>query len=94
MIIAGVWHSKLYLRKSILKTHCRTTIVMYNFFTVSKPKVRKVERCVTIHTPKCSKDEVLRSQTYQQFMRNMEQIIELLDDTEPPNFESGICKRI
>ncbi|TMW44236.1 hypothetical protein DOY81_010684, partial [Sarcophaga bullata] len=54
----------------------------------SKPKVRKVERNLSVHTPKCSKDDVLRSQTYQQFMRNMEQIIELLDDTESPNFES------
>ncbi|KAL9926619.1 nipped-B cohesin loading factor isoform 2-T4 [Glossina fuscipes fuscipes] len=54
----------------------------------SKPKVRRVERVIPSHTSKCSKDDVLRSQTYQQFMRNMEQIIELLDDTESPNFES------
>lgn len=32
----------------------------------------------------------MKSQTYQQFMKNMEQIIELLDDTESPNFNSGI----
>uniref|UniRef100_A0A1I8MP61 Uncharacterized protein n=1 Tax=Musca domestica TaxID=7370 RepID=A0A1I8MP61_MUSDO len=30
----------------------------------------------------------MRSQTYQQFMRNMDQIIELLDDTESPNFDT------
>ncbi|KAI8115866.1 Nipped-B protein [Lucilia cuprina] len=55
---------------------------------LTKPKVRRVERNMSAHIPKCSKDDVLRSQTYQQFMRNMEQIIELLDDTESPNFES------
>lgn len=49
-----------------------------------------MERNLSVHTPKCSKDDVLRSQTYQQFMRNMEQIIELLDDTESPNFDSGM----
>lgn len=54
----------------------------------SKPKIRRVERTLSVLPPKCSKDDVLRSQTYQQFMRNMEQIIELLDDTESPNFES------
>lgn len=52
--------------------------------------MRRVERINPVLTNKCSKDEVLRSQTYQQFMRNMEQIIELLDDTESPNFEAGI----
>ncbi|XP_061397240.1 nipped-B protein [Musca vetustissima] len=54
----------------------------------SKPKVRRVERVLSVLPPKCSKDDVLRSQTYQQFMRNMDHIIELLDDTESPNFES------
>lgn len=48
-----------------------------------------MERINPVLSTKCSKDEVLRSQTYQQFMRNMEQIIELLDDTESPNFEAG-----
>lgn len=65
------------------------TINFVGPFKVSKPKVRRVERVIPSHTSKCSKDDVLRSQTYQQFMRNMEQIIELLDDTESPNFESG-----
>lgn len=51
--------------------------------------MRRVERKNPVLTTKCTKDEVLRSQTYQQFMRNMEQIIELLDDTETPNFEAG-----
>ncbi|XP_073824751.1 nipped-B cohesin loading factor isoform X2 [Musca autumnalis] len=54
----------------------------------SKPKIRRVERTPSVLPPKCSKDDILRSQTYQQFMRNMEQIIELLDDTESPNYES------
>ncbi|KPU75361.1 uncharacterized protein Dana_GF26355, isoform D [Drosophila ananassae] len=54
----------------------------------SKPKVRRVERIIPMLTTKCSKDEYTRSQTYQQFMRNMEQIIEILDDTESPNFDS------
>ncbi|KAM7351654.1 nipped-B cohesin loading factor isoform 2-T2 [Cochliomyia hominivorax] len=54
----------------------------------SKPKIRRVERNISAHIPKCSKDDVVRSQTYQQFMRNMEQIIELFDDTDSPNFES------
>ncbi|XP_055853643.1 nipped-B protein isoform X3 [Episyrphus balteatus] len=54
----------------------------------SQPKVRRVERNVAPSTPKCSKEEVMRSQTYQQFMKNMEQIIEQLDDTEQPNFDS------
>ncbi|XP_043066416.1 nipped-B protein isoform X3 [Drosophila bipectinata] len=54
----------------------------------SKPKVRRVERIMPLLSTKCSKDEYTRSQTYQQFMRNMEQIIEILDDTESPNFDS------
>ncbi|XP_068142323.1 nipped-B protein isoform X2 [Drosophila tropicalis] len=54
----------------------------------SKPKLRRVERIMPLTTTKCTKEEVTRSQTYQQFMRNMEQIIELLDDTESPNFDS------
>lgn len=44
---------------------------------------------MSLSTPKGTKEEVTRSQTYQQFMRNMEQIIEMLDDTESPNFDSG-----
>lgn len=51
--------------------------------------MRRVERIVAAPTQKTSKEEVMRSQTYQQFMRNMEQIIELLDDTETPNLDSG-----
>ncbi|XP_062142733.1 nipped-B protein isoform X1 [Drosophila sulfurigaster albostrigata] len=54
----------------------------------SKPKLRRVERTMSLTTPKGTKEEVTRSQTYQQFMRNMEQIIEMLDDTESPNFDS------
>ncbi|XP_070070031.1 nipped-B protein isoform X2 [Drosophila takahashii] len=54
----------------------------------SKPKMRRVERIMSISSTKCLKDEVTRSQTYQQFMRNMDQIIEILDDSESPNFES------
>ncbi|XP_044312765.1 nipped-B protein isoform X2 [Drosophila rhopaloa] len=54
----------------------------------SKPKMRRVERIIPISNTKCYKDEVTRSQTYQQFMRNMDQIIEILDDSESPNFES------
>ncbi|KRF81724.1 nipped-B protein isoform X1 [Drosophila virilis] len=54
----------------------------------SKPKLRRVERIMALSTPKSTKEEVIRSQTYQQFMRNMDQIIEMLDDTESPNFDS------
>ncbi|KAH8272136.1 hypothetical protein KR018_001754, partial [Drosophila ironensis] len=54
----------------------------------TKPKVRRVERIMPISSTKSLKEEYTRSQTYQQFMRNMEQIIEILDDTESPNFES------
>ncbi|XP_033150568.1 nipped-B protein isoform X2 [Drosophila busckii] len=54
----------------------------------SKPKLRRVERILALPTPKGTKEEITRSQTYQQFMRNMEQIIEMLDDTESPNFDS------
>ncbi|KAH8252070.1 hypothetical protein KR032_009299, partial [Drosophila birchii] len=54
----------------------------------SKPKVRRVERILPISNQPFLKDEVTRSQTYQQFIRNMEQIIEILDDTESPNFDS------
>ncbi|XP_067623755.1 nipped-B protein isoform X2 [Eurosta solidaginis] len=54
----------------------------------SQPKLRCVERIVTTPSSKCSKDEILRSQTYLQFMRNLEQIIENLDDTEVPNFDT------
>lgn len=56
--------------------------------------MRRVERINPVLTNKCTKDEASRSQTYQQFMRNMEQIIELLDDTESPNFEAGIILKI
>ncbi|XP_054741971.1 nipped-B protein isoform X1 [Anastrepha obliqua] len=54
----------------------------------SLPKLRCVERVVSTPSAKSSKDEILRSQTYQQFMRNLEQIIETLDDTEIPNFDT------
>nr|XP_041632486.1 nipped-B protein isoform X2 [Drosophila kikkawai]XP_041632487.1 nipped-B protein isoform X2 [Drosophila kikkawai]XP_041632488.1 nipped-B protein isoform X2 [Drosophila kikkawai] len=54
----------------------------------SKPKVRRVERILPMSNQQFLKDEVIRSQTYQQFIRNMEQIIEILDDTESPNFDS------
>ncbi|XP_037927462.1 nipped-B protein [Teleopsis dalmanni] len=54
----------------------------------SKPKVRKVERIVATILPKFTKEEISKSQTYQQFMRNLEQITEQIDDTETPNFES------
>ncbi|XP_058985829.1 nipped-B protein isoform X3 [Musca domestica] len=54
----------------------------------SKPKIRRVERVLSLLPPKCSRDDIMRSQTYQQFMRNMDQIIELLDDTESPNFDT------
>ncbi|XP_036224403.2 nipped-B protein isoform X1 [Bactrocera oleae] len=54
----------------------------------SQPKLRCVERIVSTPSSKCTKDEILRSQTYQQFMRNLEQIIETLDDTEVPNFDT------
>ncbi|XP_017489313.1 PREDICTED: nipped-B protein-like isoform X2 [Rhagoletis zephyria] len=54
----------------------------------SQPKLRCVERIVSTPSAKCTKDEILRSQTYQQFMRNLEQIIETLDDTEVPNFDT------
>ncbi|XP_030245911.1 nipped-B protein isoform X2 [Drosophila navojoa] len=54
----------------------------------SKPKLRRVERIMTLPSPKGIKEEVIRSQTYQQFMKNMEQIIEMLDDTESPNFDT------
>lgn len=62
---------------------------MYPEIVVTKPKLRRVERITPLSTPKSTKEEVTRSQTYQQFMRNMEQIIEMLDDTESPNFDSG-----
>ncbi|XP_041674034.1 nipped-B protein isoform X3 [Drosophila eugracilis] len=52
----------------------------------SKPKMRRIERAMPIS--KCLKEDVTRSQTYQQFMRNMDQIIETLDDSESPNFDS------
>lgn len=66
--------------------------INYNFseILVTKPKLRRVERITPLSTPKSTKEEVTRSQTYQQFMRNMEQIIEMLDDTESPNFDSGM----
>ncbi|XP_070855423.1 nipped-B protein isoform X3 [Drosophila suzukii] len=54
----------------------------------SKPKMRRVERITPMSSTKCLKDEITRSQTYQQFMRNMDQIIEILDDSESPNFDS------
>ncbi|XP_052842596.1 nipped-B protein isoform X3 [Drosophila gunungcola] len=54
----------------------------------SQPKMRRVERIFPLSNTKCLKDEVTRSQTYQQFLRNMDQIIEILDDSESPNFES------
>jgi len=38
--------------------------------------MRRVERITPMSSTKCLKDEITRSQTYQQFMRNMDQIIE------------------
>jgi len=52
--------------------------------------MRRVERITPMSSTKCLKDEITRSQTYQQFMRNMDQIIEILDDSESPNFDSGM----
>ncbi|XP_039148233.1 nipped-B protein isoform X3 [Drosophila simulans] len=54
----------------------------------SKPKMRRVERITPLSNTKCVKEEVTRSQTYQQFIRNMDHIIEILDDSESPNFDS------
>ncbi|XP_026838706.1 nipped-B protein isoform X1 [Drosophila erecta] len=54
----------------------------------SKPKMRRVERITPHSNTKCVKEEVTRSQTYQQFIRNMDHIIEILDDSESPNFDS------
>ncbi|XP_043947333.1 nipped-B protein isoform X4 [Drosophila biarmipes] len=54
----------------------------------TKPKMRRIDRITPISSTKCLKEEITRSQTYQQFMRNMDQIIEILDDSESPNFDS------
>ncbi|XP_055384070.1 nipped-B protein [Condylostylus longicornis] len=55
---------------------------------ISKPKLRRVERVIVSTIAKTSKEELQKSQTYQQFMKNIDNIIELLDDTEQPNFNS------
>ncbi|XP_043661492.1 nipped-B protein isoform X2 [Drosophila teissieri] len=54
----------------------------------SKPKMRRVERITPLSNTKCVKEEVTRSQTYQQFIRNMDHIIEILDESESPNFDA------
>jgi len=67
-------------------------LIDQNYIIVSKPKMRRVERITPLSNTKCVKEEVTRSQTYQQFIRNMDHIIEILDDSESPNFDSGKFK--
>lgn len=50
--------------------------------TVSQPKLRRIEANSTFAHTKSSQDDVLKSQTYQQFMRNMEHELERLDESE------------
>lgn len=49
----------------------------------SQPKLRRVERKLMVCLPKLSKDDLLSSNTYQQFMSTTERIFEQLDETDP-----------
>lgn len=65
-------------------------------FTVSKPKLRKIERVVPSAPAKQSKEEIMKSNTYQRFVTKMDQILEQLDDPDAAisledNFENIDC---
>lgn len=54
------------------------------FYTVSQPKLRRLISKV-IPSSKSSKDDILKSQTYQQFIKNMDHELKRLEETEQPN---------
>lgn len=71
-------------------------INVFSFFTVSKPKLRKVERRIVKTPTKLTKDDIIKSNTYQRFMSTMEQILEQLDEPDAPinldeNYENSEC---
>lgn len=53
-------------------------------FVVSAPKLRKIVN-KPMPTMKSFKEDVLKSQTYQQFMKTMENQLQRLEETEQPN---------
>lgn len=53
-------------------------------YLVSQPKLRRIDKSVLLPTSKSSKEDLLKSQTYQQFMKNMENEIARLEETDQP----------
>lgn len=59
-----------------------TFVTKFAPLSVSQPKLRRVERKLMVCIPKLSKEDLLSSNTYQQFMTIMERIFEQLDETD------------
>lgn len=58
---------------------------MFNGYTiVSQPKLRRVDANILFPTQKSSKEEFMKSQTYQQFMKNMDHEIKRLEESDQP----------
>lgn len=55
----------------------------FSLFVVSQPKVRRVEKIV--QSTKTTKEDVVRSQVYQQFVRSMEHELRRFEETEQPS---------
>lgn len=58
-------------------------LILISPFSVTQPKLRRVERKLMVCIPKLSKEDLLASNTYQQFTTTMDRIFEQLDDTDP-----------
>lgn len=54
------------------------------FFLVSKPKLRRIERKIVPVVQRLTKEDLIKSSMYQQFIAVMEKIFEQLDETEGP----------
>lgn len=59
-------------------------ICKYYVFTVSQPKLRRINNKPP-QMSKPTKEDVTKSQTYQQFMKNMEHELRRLEEVEQPN---------
>lgn len=57
------------------------------FFSVSQPKVRRVEKIV--QNTKSTKEDVMKSQVYLQFIRNMDNELRRFEETEQPSTIGG-----
>lgn len=54
-------------------------LLLVLFFAVSQPKLKRVSSDIN---PKTNQEDIQKSQTYQQFVRNMENEIRRLQETE------------